>query len=277
MPIIVKGDGTREPFEIEKLEASLKHSGAEAETAARVAERIASNVTEGMTTTEIYRNAYQLLKKEEKVTAARYSMRRAILELGPTGFPFEDFISEMLRIKGYTTKLRQTIKGKCATHEVDVVFEKDGKNIGAELKFHNVPGFKTDLKTALYVESRFRDIKKCAEEKGEPCVIDEGWLITNTKFTSSAIDFANCAGIHVVGWSYPLLGNLSQMIKETGVYPLTVLSSLTKKEKNMLLMQGVALCRSVAQEPDVLLKAGIAKRKHQEIIAESTAVCSVKS
>lgn len=276
MPTIVKGDGSREPFEAQKLEASLKRSGAEPELATRIAEKIAATVKDGMTTTEIYKNAYKLLHKEEKVSAARYSMRRAILDLGPTGYPFEDFVSEMMRLRGYKTKLRQVIDGKCTKHEVDVVFEKDGHTIGAELKFHNQPGFKTDLKTALYVEARYRDIVIGAEERGEKCAIDEGCLMTNTKFSRTAIDFAECAGITLIGWSYPNEGNLLSMIQETGVYPITVLSSLSRKEKGKLLMDGVALCRSVAQDPESLLRAGISKSKHQQIIAESTAVCAVK-
>jgi len=276
MATIVKGDGSREEFEVGKLVSSMKRSGAEYELAQKIAEKVAATVRDGMTTTEIYRNAYKELAKEEKVTAARYSMRRAILELGPTGFPFEDFVSEMMRLRGYTSKVRQVIRGKCASHEVDVVFEKDNYTVGAELKFHNVPGFKTDLKTALYVEARFRDILEGAKLSGKESDIDEGLLITNTKFSSTAISFAECAGLKLLGWSYPSEGNLLDMIRETGVYPLTVLSSLTKKEKTMLLMQGAALCRSVAEDPEVLLKAGIPKRKHQEVIAESTAVCAVK-
>ena len=275
MPTIVKGDGEREEFDITKLESSMHRSGAPLDLAQKIAASVAKGITDGMTTTEIYRKAYQLLQKEEKVTAARYSMRRAILELGPTGYPFEDFVSEVMRRRGYTSKVRQIIRGKCATHEVDVVFEKDGHTIGAELKFHNVPGFKTDLKTALYVESRFRDIQLAKEAGEKPHDIDEGWLITNTKFSTTAIDFAECAGVTLIGWSYPHKGNLLDMIKETGVYPLTVLSSLSKKEKDMLLAQGAALCRSVAEDPEVLLRAGIPKRKHQQVIAESTAVCAV--
>lgn len=270
MVTIVKGDGTREAFDPSKLAASLKRSGATPTLADSIVAKVEKTLKAGMTTTEIYKHAYALLAKEEKVTAARYSMRRAILALGPTGYPFEDFVSEMMRLRGYQAQVRQTIRGKCATHEVDVIFEKEGKKIGAELKFHNVPGFKTDLKTALYVEARFRDILARSD-----CTLSEGWLMTNTKFSRTAIDFAECAGVTLVGWSYPKEGNLLDMIKETGVYPLTVLSSLSGKEKERLLMQGAALCRTVVTDPEVLLKAGIPKRKHQDIIAESTAVCAV--
>ena len=87
---IVKGDGTQEEFDVRKLEESFKRSGTPPDVASKTAAEVARTVQSGMTTTEIYKNAYKLLKKKEKVIAARYSMRRAILELGPTGFPFED-------------------------------------------------------------------------------------------------------------------------------------------------------------------------------------------
>ena len=165
MPEIVKGDGSREFFNINKLADSLVRSGAEIALAKKVSEKIGGMVRDGMTTAEIYREAYRILQKEERVTAARYSMRRAILELGPTGFPFEDSISALMRKKGYAVKTRVVVQGRCAEHEVDVVMTKDGKTIGAELKFHNEPGYKTDLKIALYVRARFTDIDLGAEDK----------------------------------------------------------------------------------------------------------------
>lgn len=272
-PIIVKGDGTKEPFDIEKLIRSLKRSGAPSDVATKTAEDVAQKIRSAMTTTEIYRNAYKLLKKRERSMAARYSMRRAILELGPTGFPFEDYFCELMRAYGYQTEVRQVIEGRCSEHEVDVVIRKENENIGAELKFHNAPGFKTDLKTALYVRARFWDIEYGAEDRGETCAIDQPWLVTNTKFTKSTIKYAECAGLTLLGWSYPSDKNLGDMIKETGVYPVTVLSSLSKSEKARLLEQGVTLCSMIAQNNDALKAAGITRRKHADIISESISLC----
>ena len=87
MTTIIKGDGTKEDFQIEKLIGSLIHSGAEQAIAEKVAHSVTSTLRDGMTTTEIYKQAFRELKKLEKTSAAKYSMRRAILELGPTGFP----------------------------------------------------------------------------------------------------------------------------------------------------------------------------------------------
>jgi hypothetical protein len=275
MPEIIKGDGERELFNINKLADSLVRSGAEVDLANKVAEKIGAVVTDGMTTSDIYREAYKVLHKEERVTAARYSVRRAIFDLGPTGFPFEDYVSEVMKARGYEVHTRVIAPGKCADHEVDIVMKKDGRVIGAELKFHNQPGYKTDVKIALYVRARFTDIEAIAD-RPDSMHINEGWLITNTKFTDNAISYAMCSGIHLLGWDYPAKGNLSDMIRETGVYPVTVLTTLTGAEKARLLAAQMPLCSSVV-DPELLRRAGVPEKKIKDVIAESAKVCSVYS
>ncbi|MEK9177478.1 MAG: ATP cone domain-containing protein, partial [Patescibacteria group bacterium] len=133
MPIVVKGDGSREEFDPSKLERSLRHSGADEGVARGIVPHRTAESEDGMPTDIIYKHAFKLLRREESGVAARYSMRRAILELGPTGFPFEDFFSALMRAKGYQTRRDIMVRGRCVEHEVDVVLDKDGRTIGAEL------------------------------------------------------------------------------------------------------------------------------------------------
>lgn len=273
MSIVVKGDGTREQFNIQKLEQSLQRSGASTELYERIARQVERTIKDGMTTSEIYRSAFSLLRKEQGVFAARYSMRRALLDMGPTGFPFEDYFAELMRARGYEAQVRQQIQGKCTIHEVDVVLKKDDRIIGAELKFHNVHGFKTDLKTALYVRARFTDIETLAKERDEEPSVREAWLVTNTKFTVQAIEYAECAGVTLLGWSHPATNNLADIIEETKLYPITVLTEISRKEEAQLLARQVTLCRDIAKNPDVLREAGIPRRKHQDIVSESMQLC----
>jgi len=167
------------------------------------------------------------------------------------------------------------VKGRCAEHEVDVVMKKDGHTIGAELKFQNTPGFKTDLKTALYVRARYWDIEWGAEDRKEKSGIDEGWLITNTKFTSNATSYAECSGIRLYGWNYPHNAGIGEMIRKTGVYPVTVLTSLSKAEKMRLLQGGVTLCKMIQKNPDSLHAVGITGKKAESVVSESVALCGV--
>lgn len=274
---IIKANGDREPFDSQKLLLSLKHSGATDTAAVEVVEHIGKELKDGMSTTHIYRHAFSLLRKiEQQPVAARYSLRRAILELGPTGFPFEDYVAEIFSGLGYETVTGQIIKGKCATHEVDLVAHKKERCIGAEIKFHNSLGIKTDLKVALYVHARFEDIKEKLCSKGNTNGKGEGWLITNTKFTKNAIAYSKCVNLTLVGWNYPHKGNLSDLIQETGVYPITTLSMLTRAEKTALLGVGVILCRDLENNRDMLVQAGVRASKIDTIIEESQALCRVK-
>src|SRR3990167_2212348 len=257
--LIIKQDETKEIFDASKLYNSLEHSGAG---------------KGGMTTSEIYRHAFKILGQFEKPVAARYSMKRALLAFGPSGYPFEDFIAEIFRAKGYNVKIGEIIQGACVKHEVDIIAQKDGKKIGAEIKFHNELGNRSDIKVALYVHSRFEDIKKTKREDGG-ISIDEDWIITNTKFTSDAIKYGNCIGMKMVSWNYPKQGNLRNLIDETGVHPITALTVLSQEDKTKLIKNKIVLCRNIKNNREIFDLVGFDEKKIQNIIEESQALCGL--
>ena len=189
--LILKADGTKEEFDPQQLESSLLRAGAAPFAAQRIAETIRTSVVSGATSHEVYARAFALLRKEARPVAARYGLRRALLELGPSGHPFEDFISHLFVKEGWEVETRKIIQGKCVAHEVDFYAShaERGEYIAAELKYHNDPGYKSDLKTVLYVKARFEDIFSC-DPKARACPIDRGLLVTNTKFTSEVIKYA---------------------------------------------------------------------------------------
>src|SRR3989344_4906942 len=156
--LIAKADGEQEPFNPEKLVSSLMRAGAEHPLARDISRDIEANLYNGITTQEIYRRAFLKLREARRGAAARYSLKRAILDFGPSGFPFEAYISELFRAEGAQTKIDQIVQGACVEHEVDVVVHQKGITTFVEAKFHNAAGFKTDLKTVLYVKARLDDI-----------------------------------------------------------------------------------------------------------------------
>lgn len=268
MPEILKADGTREPFDGTKLEASLIKSGAPMHVAKRVRSTIESTLMPGSRTQDIYRRAFQLLRTDARSVAARYSLRRALFELGPTGHPFEDFVAEIFKKEGWNVQWRKLVPGKCVPHEVDVYATRNGEYLAAELKYHNDPGYKTDVKTALYVKARLDDIRNCDPAKGQVCPIDHGYLVTNTKFTGQAIQFAECSGINLIGWSYPAEGNLYDRIMATGVYPVTALTTLKKGEKKLLIDLGIVTTEQLKQKRTVLRDIALTPERIGKIIAE---------
>lgn len=271
---VIKSTGEREPFSLPKLRRSLIRSGADDQTVEAVVAHILPELKDGMRTSAIYRHAFSILKKSKYPAAIRYSLRKAVMELGPSGFPFEKYVAEILRRKGYTAQTGVMLPGFCVQHEVDIYMQKEGKHIFGECKFRNEQGTKVDVKVALYIYARFLDLQKAhnADEKASHG-IHEGWLITNTKLTSDAVAYANCVGLKVLGWDYPEKGNLQDLILETGVHPLTFLSSLTQRDKADLLNQGIVMCRDITKNRDALRSLGFSEEKISSVLKEVDKVC----
>lgn len=270
-PTIIKADGSREAFDPSRLIASLRRAGAGEHTAAHIADAVTRTITHGAPSKEIYRRAFTLLRQHEgRPVAARYALRRALLDLGPSGHPFEDFVSRLYQKEGWQVETRKLMQGRCVVHEVDFYASHPKQNtyLAAELKYHNDPGYKTDLKVALYVKSRFDDIFSC-DPATSSCPIDRGILVTNTKFTSEAIAYASCAGVELLGWSYPADNSLFMRMARAKVYPITALTGLSRSEKRLCIDAGVVTVDEVVQDRRVLDPLRLSPERVGEIFAEA--------
>lgn len=270
---IIKTDGTKEEFQRSKLEESLVRSGASIEVKDKIVNHISREIEDGMSTTAIYSHAFELLHKFERPVAARYSLKRAIADLGPSGFPFEKFVAEIFKAKGYTTLTDQIVDGRCVDHEIDVVAWNENKLIMAEAKFHNELGLKSDLKVALYIKARFDDLKEKEFIFGTKRKLDEGILITNTNFTAKAVQYCECAGVRLIGWNYPSSENLHDMIEDSSLHPITCLTTLSLVEKKNLMEKGVVLCKSIRENSDAVASVGLHKDVLENAIKESLIFC----
>jgi hypothetical protein len=271
---ITKADGEREPFDPHKLDTSLSRAGAPTDVRARIVTEIESGLKDGMRTEDIYSQAFELLRGgDTPAAAARYSIKRAIFALGPSGFPFEQFLAEVLKAHGWSTQTGVALTGRCAPHEVDVLARKSGRTIGIEAKFHNEPGGKTDIKDALYVHARYEDLAKSPEKSSR---VDEGWLVTNTRFTRNAIRYAQCSNLTLLGWDYPRGRGLMEMIEQVRVHPLTALTTLTDGEKHRLMENNIVLCKHV-QNPHLLEEFGVKPARISSVMEEAKYLCAPDS
>lgn len=268
---ITKADGDKEPFDPHKLDNSLARAGANTATRADIVARVEKHIEDGMRTEEIYSHAFDMLRKTEiPAVAARYSIKRAVFALGPSGFPFEQFLAEILKAHGWTTQTGVALTGRCAPHEVDVLAEKNGKRVGIEAKFHNEPGGKSDIKDALYVQARFEDLARSPEKSSR---VDEGWLVTNTRFTRNAIRYAQCSNLTLLGWDYPHNRGLMDMIESARVHPLTALTTLSDSEKHRLMENNIVLCKSI-QSPHLLEEYGVKPAHIPQVMEEAKYLCA---
>ena len=272
---IVKSSGEKTKFSLDKLRKSLGHSGADQQLIEQILDKVSDEVYQGITTKEIYNRAYALLKKSKAVFASRYKLKKAIYELGPTGFPFERFIAALLKYSGYVTKVGIFMDGVCVKHEVDVMAEKNGHSHVIECKFHGEEGRKCNVKVPLYIHSRYNDISAHWTTKtNEQRVLDNGWVVTNTRFTSRAIAYGKCAGLYLLSWDYPENDGLKDRIDRLGLYPITVSTLLSKREKHFLLSRDVVLCRQLWQDKFFLDHLGVSSVRKEKILNEIQQLCN---
>lgn len=270
---VVKADGSVESFKVDKLRRSLRRAGATKDEIAYIVDRLSPQLYDGIKTQEIYGHAFKLLRESELPVAARYSMRRALFNLGPTGFPFEDYLARLFELDGYTTQTGITLNGRCAPHEIDIAAYNKTHSFIAEAKFHTRPGVKSDLQVVMYSYARLLDLQQQRICNDDICGIKELWVITNTKFTTTAERYAKCVGIKLLSWDYPKTDNLYDRIQRAHLYPITVLQGISQSQKRQLIEQKMIVCRDLVEKPQVLRHLHLSTSKTEAVLSEARQLC----
>ena len=265
-PFVEKASGDQENFSQVKLRRSLRMTGAKEELVDRVIELLQQEVYPGITTQKLQRKAFQILNRQAGSYAVRYNLKRAVMSLGPTGFPFEKLVAAIFAKQGFDTKVDQVLPGNCVSHEIDVIATKGKNRLFIECKYRNHFGKKCDVKVALYVYARSLDLKQNSKDKES--AFNKFWLATNTKFTLDAIQYGECAGLQLLGWDYPVKKGIRELISLYQLYPITCLTTLKVRDKKELLEKSVILCRDLLETPDILPSLRLKTAKIDRILKE---------
>lgn len=271
---VTKTSGEKASFSLNKLRNSLKHSGADEKLIKQILDSVRDELYQGISTREIHNRAFAMLKRKKSIFASKYKLKKAIYELGPTGFPFERFVAALLDHLGYSTKVGTVMQGICVTHEIDVVAEKNGEITIVECKFHGEEGRNCNVKVPLYIKSRYTDVKTHWNNKKDSTnILNVGWVVTNTRFTKDAIEYGNCAGLYLLSWDYPKDNGLKDRIDRLGLYPITVSTLLSNREKQFLLARDVVLCRQLIKDQFFLDHLGVSEVRKEKIRSEIGLLC----
>lgn len=277
---VIKESGECEPFSQRKVVQSMKRAGIPDPIQKQVMSHIKAKLYDGIPTRGIYRHITEFLDISSYPGGSRhYRLKQAVMALGPTGYPFEKFVGAILRERGYQIETGVIVAGKCVKHEVDVVAQKDKQHFMVECKFHRRLGIRSDVRVALYIKARFDDVAATWKKKpGHQTMFHQAWLVTNTKLTADAIQFGECVGMKLIAWSYPRTGCLQDLIENTGLYPLTCLTSLSRQQKQRFLEKDIVLCQDVLRAKlDLLRSVGISLEKEKQIQKEVGLICGRKS
>ena len=271
---IIKATGEKTRFSVAKLQKSLRASGANDVLVGEIVQRVMDELYPGISTKEIYNRAFAMLKKAKSVYASKYKLKKAIYELGPTGFPFERFIASILHYSGYRTKVGEVVQGTCVSHEIDVLAIKNGTLNIIECKFHSENGLNCNIKVPLYIHSRYHDVQgPLHAKKDKDYEKTSSWVVTNTRFTADALQYGKCAGLYLLSWDYPEGDGLKERIDRLGLYPITVSTLLSGREKQFLLDRNVVLYRELLKDLYYLDHLGISNGRKERIIKEMKSLC----
>lgn len=260
--MVVKRNGTREPFSEEKVFHSMKRAGVPEDLKNEAMNEVKKNLHGDITTEQIYQSILNFLEPRDRKSSLRFNLRQSIFDLGPTGYPFEQYLARIFRSQGYEVEVGNTMQGDCVTHEIDLLLMKDNTRQIVEAKFHNSHNTKSDIQTALYTYARFLDVKTKND-------IDNVWLITNTKLSQDAIVYTQCKGMPAIAWNYPAEGNLQDLVEKPQMYPITILNAFSEAEKKRLVEKDIVLCRDLLEKKeeaftDVLINNENLERARQD-------------
>ena len=266
---VKKSSGELAEFSQERLKKSLINAGASEAIADRIVSNILNIIQEEISTGKIYSEAFRMLKTLKSPAANRYNLKKAILQLGPSGYPFEKFVGEIFKSLNYEVKVGTVVEGRCVSHEVDVWAKKPGEWLMLECKFRNRQGEKVDVKNPLYIKSRFDDVvSNWRKENGENPVHYQGGIVTNSHFSVDALRYGNCVKLKMISWEHPNGKSLKNLIDQSDLHPVTCLTSLNKRETTQLLETGIVLCKSLLQNPRALDELTINNRKKNKVLKE---------
>ncbi len=243
---ITKASGETEKFAPEKLLRSLVRAGVDSQQAEEIVNKVIPRIKPQMSTRKIFRLAHRYLRKINRSSVFRYSLKEALYKLGPTGYPFEKYIGRLLEESGYKVTVGVLLEGKCVKHEVDVYAEGKREIILVECKYRNSTEGSHDVKTALYVHARFQDLRAAMEKKHRSMPIT-GWLVSNARFSNDAVRFAECSGLKIKSWGYPEKESLQKIIEKNKLYPITVISELHEEQIRNLMGQNIILMKDLAK------------------------------
>ena len=272
---VTKFDGTRQPFDKNKIVRTCLRMGATRTVAESIAEEIETRIYDSIETKKILQMIFKRLRKHKPVIRHQIDLRKALSLLNPAP-DFERFIQLLLSEHNYEVTPNQVVKGRCVEHEVDAVARKNGKTCIVEVKHHHKYHTPTSLDVSRISRAVFEDVTEAYELGLNNLKIDYALIVCNTKLSEHAKRYADCRGISHIGWSSPPNHDLQTMIEEKKLYPITFLKGLNAKTRNKLVHNGVILLKQLTEKTPKELRrqTGISKEKLGSIVDKTRTILS---
>lgn len=273
---VTKYNGELVDYNPKALKISLTKSGASKEEVEEVFELLSKDIYDGIGTQDLYNLAFESLKRYRNSYAARYSLKKALRDLGPEGYYFEKYIKRLMESVGFQAVNGQTVQGDAVTHEIDVIAQKDEVLYFCECKFRNDIDAKISVTTPMYFMSRMIDVKnRTFTYFGKTLHPTKGFLVTNAYLTSDSVDWAKHYNIGMISWNYPDQMSLKYLIDNLAIYPVTCLTSLTKEQHKVLMDAGCLLVKDILNQEDYLKSLKLPNHLIDQLVEEANELIAI--
>jgi len=252
MVFVTKIDGSRRPFEREKVMRTCLRLHASRETAEAVADKVESKLYDGVSTKEILRMIYRYLAEYRPQVKHEVDLRKAICLLRPKP-DFEQYIVRLLTALGYNVLGPQIVRGRCVEHEIDAIAMKNNETIYVEVKHHLWPHTYTGLDIFLQSKATFEDLVGGYQVGYNKVPFNRPMVVCNTKLSDHAKRYSSCAQIDHICWKSPQDNSLEELVEDHRLYPTTLMKTLDSKSQARLGDAGVLLLQELVNSDPLTL------------------------
>lgn len=232
---LFKADGSQVSFDRERVIRTCMRVGVSRQDAEKIAVKVRQETRNGDTTRQVYKRILRHLKQLHPVHQAKYKLREAISLIEP--HLFEVYAMRVLEAQGYACKWNVLVKGSSVEHQVDLIAQKDGIQFLVECKHHRNFHRDCGLGKVLQVQARLEDIQDGFSARKNKYDFSAAWMITNTKFSAHAIQYATAKKIKLTGWDYQKKQSLREFVTDVSLHPITVVQTNQNKSQLFRLME----------------------------------------
>jgi hypothetical protein len=243
---VTKADGTRQPFQRQKIINTCLRMRVSRKVAEAVADKVEISVYDGIPTRRILRMIFTYLQREQPTFKHRIDLRKAISLLRPKP-DWEHFVQMLLGELGYEVTPNQIVRGRCVEHEIDAIARSGDETVLVEIKHHYKYHTSTGLDTCRVIRATFEDVTEGFDLGLNSINFNKTMVVCNTKFSNHARRYAKCRGINHIGWNTPLDHSLDRIIEEKKFHPITLINNLDRKTEEQLGDKGIVLLRQLTE------------------------------
>jgi hypothetical protein len=261
MIYVTKADGSKQPFDKQKIINTCLRLQATPEQAQSIADKIEAKAYDGIPTKKILQMVFQYMKKYRPAIGYQIDLKQAIAMLRSKP-DFEIFVAKLFEAMGYEVRTNLIIRGKCIEHEIDVIARKENEIILVEVKHHVNHHTYSGLDVFLQLNSTLEDLKLGYESGKNNFKFTRAILICNTKVSDHGRRYALCKGLEFIAWKFPPEKGLERLIEEYKLYPITFLKEIERGEAYKLADVGIVTVKQLLDDAEkISRKSGISKNR----------------